>query len=176
MVADVGDIFFLGSEAELDEKAWDRLENESSVAYEAFKIYLEMPDRSLPKVSQKLSKSLTQIKKWSSKFNWVERTAAYDSSIVEETRLSVIEEFKKYTADKLRLSKKLYLKGEKILDNVDEKRGSYYSASQGIDIAFKLGDSAFEDLKTIDEDTRVTSITIKRASKEVIRNEQAQGS
>lgn len=143
-------------------KAWDRRENESSEAYAAFKCYLEMSPRSIRRVSQELSKSYTIIGRWSRENEWVKRTAAYDSSIVEEKRLSVIDEYKKYTSDKLRLSRKLYSKGERILDNVDEKRGSYFAAAQGVDIAFKLGDSAFADLMKIDESTKVTKIVIQR--------------
>lgn len=43
-------------------------------------------ERSIRKVAQHLSKSSTLIKDWSAKHGWVERVAAYDSYIDQETR------------------------------------------------------------------------------------------
>lgn len=58
---------------------WDRLPNESSRAYQAYVIYRDLgPDRSLAQVSQKHTKSIPTLKRWSSKYNWVERARAYD--------------------------------------------------------------------------------------------------
>ena len=67
-------------------KAWERLSNESDAAFSAFKIYIELDERSYPKVSEKLSKSLTLIKRWAKKYYWKDRAAAYDNSLLEEER------------------------------------------------------------------------------------------
>lgn len=62
------------------EKPWERQAKESVQAYEAFSLYLEMgAERSLRKVAQKLSKSDTLIKRWSSQWSWQSRSREYDA-------------------------------------------------------------------------------------------------
>lgn len=67
--------------------AWERLENESDVAFSAFKTYLEMEDRSIEKVSKKLSKSAALLYRWSRQFDWKKRAIAWDNSLLEELRI-----------------------------------------------------------------------------------------
>ena len=57
--------------------AWERLENETDAAFTAFKTYLETDDRSLQKVSTKLSKSRQLINRWATKFDWKNRPVVY---------------------------------------------------------------------------------------------------
>ena len=63
---------------------WDRIKNEQNKAYHSFCIYRDLgPFRSIDKVVQKLDEestplSRTQVGKYSSKYNWVERAEAYD--------------------------------------------------------------------------------------------------
>ena len=61
-------------------KPWEMMEGESSKAFNAFSMYLQMnPDiRSMQSVADTLKVSLQAISRWSRPFNWVERTAAYD--------------------------------------------------------------------------------------------------
>ncbi len=62
-----------------EKKAWQKLDNESQKAFEAFEIYCQMDSiRSLLKTSRKLSKNLQTIKEWSVKYGWVERSTAFD--------------------------------------------------------------------------------------------------
>lgn len=73
-------------------KSWERQPNESAKAYEAFSLYLDMgAGRSLQKVAQELSKSLTLMKRWCKDWNWVERCADYDA----EQRRIELEQTKK---------------------------------------------------------------------------------
>jgi hypothetical protein len=59
---------------------WKRQKDESAKAYEAALIYFEMrAERSLENVAQKCIKSVSQIRRWSSQWNWVERAKAYDA-------------------------------------------------------------------------------------------------
>ena len=76
-------------------KPWDRRKGESERAYEAFSAYLEMSSRSIQKVADLLSKKRQQINTWSRKYEWRERAAAYDSSIVEALRKEKIKRRKK---------------------------------------------------------------------------------
>lgn len=59
---------------------WERRENESVKAYEAFVLYREMgSDRSIRAVAQRLGKSNALISRWSCNYNWQERIRAYDN-------------------------------------------------------------------------------------------------
>jgi len=51
---------------------------ESSKAFAAFKVYLELgPERSLVAVGNKLGKGVTVIERWSRKFDWLARVQAH---------------------------------------------------------------------------------------------------
>lgn len=59
---------------------WERRENEGEEAFEAFRTYMEMGEqRSTYKVSDKLSKSIALIQRWSSHWEWVDRCRAFDN-------------------------------------------------------------------------------------------------
>jgi hypothetical protein len=58
---------------------WERTDEETEEAYEAFCLYLEMGrERTLYKVAQKLKKHKTQVGRWSAKYDWVLRVTAWD--------------------------------------------------------------------------------------------------
>ena len=88
-------------------ESWDRLENEGPKAYDAFMKYCEMgPDRSLSKLGNELSKSKSLLSRWSAKYNWFERSSAYDIHFnnikMKEREQNIIENEKSIadTADK----------------------------------------------------------------------------
>lgn len=66
---------------------WERLPDESSKAYHAFCLYLwDGHWRSIRKVADVLGKGVSyekQLEKWSAKFNWFERTQAFDTYVDE---------------------------------------------------------------------------------------------
>jgi len=65
--------------------AWERREDESAEAFEAFTHYRDFgANRSLAKVGQELGKSTTLMEKWSKKHQWVRRVALWEA---EEDRL-----------------------------------------------------------------------------------------
>lgn len=70
---------------------WHRIEavdgqrGESAEAYQAAKLYFELAaNRSHEAVSQKLGKSRTLLSRWSSKWKWPDRAAAYDAYVEEQ--------------------------------------------------------------------------------------------
>jgi hypothetical protein len=66
---------------------FDRLEGESSKAFEAFSVYRDLGvNRSTEQVAQRLSKSIAIIQRWSGLHNWVVRATAYDDYIDAEAR------------------------------------------------------------------------------------------
>lgn len=67
------------------EYEWERKKGESSEAYAAFKIYYQMGDkRSCVKVAKNLGRSTTLITGWCSKWDWVERSRAYDNELARQ--------------------------------------------------------------------------------------------
>lgn len=65
------------------DEIWTRRENESSVAHDAFKIYLyQGKDRSTRNVAEACSKNESLMKRWSSEHDWPARSRAYDSYIL----------------------------------------------------------------------------------------------
>lgn len=78
------------------EHSWERQPNESTKAFEAFDLYCKMgEERSVRKVAQKLTKSDSLIKRWSSQWNWVNRSRDYDN---EKKRQELQAEKKAYRA------------------------------------------------------------------------------
>jgi hypothetical protein len=58
-----------------------QLPNETAKAYAAFLVYAEMgPERSVKAVSQKTSKSIPLLKRWSRKHKWVKRVTEWDQA------------------------------------------------------------------------------------------------
>lgn len=64
-------------------KPWERQAGETVKAYQAFDVYLRMENRSLEAVSRQLSKSVPLIKRWSAKYNWVDRVSAYEDYLAK---------------------------------------------------------------------------------------------
>ena len=64
------------------QRTWDRRDNETSQAYQAFAIYRDMGiGRSTVRVAETLHKSVGLINRWSGQHQWVERVRAYDQYI-----------------------------------------------------------------------------------------------
>ncbi len=89
--------------------AFEQQPKESDKAFAAFSLYLSQgPERSLAKTAAKLSRSKVLMEKWSSKFDWPARVAAYNShmALVEReaaeaiTRVRGVDWAKRY--DELR--------------------------------------------------------------------------
>jgi hypothetical protein len=66
---------------------WHRQRREGAQAFRAFEAYLDLgPDRSLKAVAQRCTKSISIMRRWSARWEWMNRAAAYDEHvrIVEE--------------------------------------------------------------------------------------------
>lgn len=140
-------------------KTWDKRREESNGAYYAFSMYLEMPNRSIQKVADLLSKKRQQIDDWARKFDWRDRAAAYDSSIVEALRQDKIKRRKK-------LAEKLDTVGYLMLDRAEEafnafntQRISPRAATDMVDVGSKIAIQALE-LGNAEEDTADKALTI----------------
>jgi hypothetical protein len=70
--------------------AFEQQPRESNKAFAAFKAYLDMgPERSIAGVSQKLAKSVPFLKRWSVKFDWAGRVAAWNAHFAELERQAI---------------------------------------------------------------------------------------
>lgn len=122
---------------------WERLENESSVNFEAFAIYRDMGrERSLSKVAERLNKSETLMGRWSGKYDWVKRAAAWDD---EQDRIAreiaqkeQAEEIKKMRRRHAALAKKMLDTADAALDAFDLDDIKPSDVGRLVDIASKL--------------------------------------
>lgn len=107
---------------------WERREGESSQAYAAFQEYLIL--RSGAKVGQKLGKSKSLIDSWSSKYDWVKRSVAYDNSLLEETRGKVKSRWISFLERQYRLNEKILLRIEKAMDSKEFDKTGFKSLNE----------------------------------------------
>ena len=141
-------------------KIWERQPDETEKAYSAFKIFLEMEDRSISKVAKYLSVSVQNVRKWSSKYDWFERAASYDSSIVEVTRKLKISAIKETIRRKTAIAGKLEEKALKALDEIKLNRISGRTIVEMLTLANQLRDEAMEVEKLLDETQNETPVIV----------------
>lgn len=122
---------------------WERLENEGTKPYEAFAIYRDMGrERGIRKVAAELGKSETLISRWSGKFDWVKRAAAWDD---EQDRIAreiaqkeQAEEIRKMRKRHSELAKKMMDKAEEALAAIPQGDIKAADISRMVDVASKL--------------------------------------
>ncbi|MCU1612630.1 MAG: hypothetical protein JWO98_170 [Frankiales bacterium] len=68
---------------------WERQPEESTPAWEAFAVYRDHPDRSLVAVARELGKSASLVARWSARWSWVQRAAAWDAEADRAHRSSL---------------------------------------------------------------------------------------
>lgn len=143
-------------------KAWERQEGETEKAYSAFKIYLEMPERSRGKVAKSLKKDQSLIGRWANKYDWERRAAAYDSSIFDSVRKANINSLKVSIQRKNNIASKLEEKALTALESLNLSRISGRTIVEMLTLSNQLRNEAAEIEQANDMSSRVTSITIKK--------------
>lgn len=124
-------------------KPWDRRQNETTKAYEAFCIYRDMGrERSLAKVSEKQQKSGSLIGRWSREHGWVDRAAQWDDEqeriereIAQKEQVKAIRDMRKRHAD---VAHAMILKAAKALTRIPEDEIKPQDISRMVDVAAKL--------------------------------------
>lgn len=105
---------------EKEAQAWERQPEETAKAFEAFAIYRDMGnDRSIAKVAEKLGKSEALLHRWSSKFDWVKRAAAWDDELARETTRELMRDMAKTRARQRKQALKMQHKGLELLKDIN---------------------------------------------------------
>lgn len=111
-------------------KPWERLKNETDVAFSAFTTYLEMDDRRLQKVAEKLQKNSALIRRWSSQFDWKNRAIAWDNSLLEELRIKEKQNLSRTIRRQLKELKNFQEKAADGLNQKDLSKASVKSLNE----------------------------------------------
>ena len=118
---------------------WERREDESTKAYEAFCIYRDMGiQRSLSKVAEELQKSDTLMGRWSRTYDWVERAAQWDSEQDRVARQQQLDEIKKMRKRHAGLASTMLLKAAEALQLLHPDEIKAQDVSRMVDVASKL--------------------------------------
>ncbi|WP_195985365.1 hypothetical protein [Clostridium sp. D33t1_170424_F3] len=118
---------------------WERQPGESAKAYEAFASYRDFgAERSIQKVSQALSKSLTLIKRWSSEWNWVERSRAWDNELAQQAKAAAVKRVRDMTGRHINIAMQLQKKALEALAALDLEEMSPKDIKEFIKAATEL--------------------------------------
>jgi NADH dehydrogenase/NADH:ubiquinone oxidoreductase subunit G len=160
--------------------AFEQQPRESAKAFAAFKAYLHMgAERSLAAVAAKLDKHVTQLERWSAKFDWPARVLAYSAHLAMIERQAIeglalekaIEWGKVHEALKVaewqRHKKLIALADEMIArwEKNEAKCGTLEGIARVLELATKLGRLAAglpTEVKEVTE-TRTTSLRLEWA-------------
>ena len=103
-----------------EKNLWERQENESNKAFQAFCIYRDLgAGRTLAAVAEKLRKSYDLIRRWSKNYFWQNRADAWDKFISEKAAEKAAEEYAKMLEVQINLGKMLQAKAAKAIQNID---------------------------------------------------------
>lgn len=111
-------------------KKWERRADESEKAYAAFKMYLDMENRSLSKLAENLSKSRQSLQQWAAKFDWKNRAAAWDSELLRQLQQKILGRYVKFLERQWKIDERLQLQIEKILEEKDMSKISWKSLNE----------------------------------------------
>lgn len=116
---------------------WARRSTETSPAYGAFRVYLDV--RSNAKTAQQLGKSKTLIDKWSSEHDWVERVVAYDVYLAEAATDGAVDWITNARSETQQLADKLRgLLSERLDDCIRTKQDPTMRWSSAAQVLLKL--------------------------------------
>ena len=98
---------------------WERRANETNPAYEAFKVYLTLEERSYPRVATAVSKSLTLIKRWAKAHDWRARADAWDNELSRKALEKASAEFASMVERQINIGRMLQSRGANAIQRMD---------------------------------------------------------
>lgn len=103
-----------------ERKPWERLPEEGTEAFEAFREYRDMGEkRTQAKVGEKLGKSETLMSRWSAEYDWVKRAQAWDDEVERQASKNLLKDIAKMRARQRKQAVKMQLKGLQLLDSIN---------------------------------------------------------
>lgn len=125
-------------------KPWERQPNETPKAFDAFSVFrdLDPQTRSGVIVAERLGKSYSLMQKWSQKYGWVSRAAAYDEERDrvkrEAEQKAQIEDIKKMRKRHTAVAVKMIDTAEAALNAIDPADVKPADVTRLMDIATKI--------------------------------------
>lgn len=120
-------------------RTWERRQNESIQAYEAFAAYRDMgANRSIRAVARTLNKSVTLIGRWSSGNAWEARARAWDDYIDDRLRRKELKQHEEMAARHIDIAMRLQEKAQDALKALDAKAMQPKDIKEFIKIATEL--------------------------------------
>lgn len=106
-----------------EEYVWARQKGEQSLAYEAFRQYLNLgKDRSIQGAAEAVNRSYSMVRRWSSTYSWVDRSTAFDSHIAGADTDGLIHQISESRDKNLALMDKLRGLLDQRLDHFIERK------------------------------------------------------
>lgn len=141
-------------------------------AFAAFCMYRDMGNsRSLQEVANRLSKNLTTIKRWSSRWGWVERAVTWDAEqdrVRREAELAAVRKMReRHASETLALQGEFFLKLKALLEKVDPSQITSTDAMKGIGALA----TAYERMASIEREARGADAPPPAAPQVIIRFE-----
>ena len=132
---------------------WEQQEGEGVKAFEAFCLYLQMGEaRSQDKVAKELGKSTTIISKWSAKYKWVDRVAAWTAEVNRQVQQEQINDIKKMRKRHADLATAMLVKAARALKKIPEDDIKPADVSRMVEVASKLERISRGDSETVIEE------------------------
>jgi hypothetical protein len=118
---------------------WEIQQDESSKAFEAFVLYRDAgPDRRLTEVSAKLTVSRQSVGKWSKKYQWPARVAAWDAELDRQRRDAHITTVRETSARHAQIARAMQNKAVQRLQSVDASKLTPSELIRFIEIGIKI--------------------------------------
>lgn len=145
---------------------WDIQEGESAKAYEAFAVYRDLgAERSIERVAETLHKDHTFLRKWSARYQWVERARAFDVAAALLASPKALADHARTLARHARYGRLMAYKGARRIQSMKAKELAPADAAAFVvkGIAAERQALAIPDRAPVDEDGKsVPTIAVVR--------------
>lgn len=130
-----------------DRAFWERLKFETNNAYEAFKIYRDLPlsKRKQTEVARRLGKSPATVHKWAKKYLWTARVEAKDAEEERREALEVSEDRRRMYKRHANVSRLFQNKVLERLQNLNPAELTPNQLAQWFEVSAKIERQAMGD-------------------------------